>query len=281
MEIRSLDFLHAIIGPDGQVPSFLRQGREDPAQKLADGAIQYHQGEYLWPLAMQGRPLPEGEVPLPSGFTSVHLAEAGVAVMRSDWGARAHYMAIDGAGNFVLHAYGQELACGCDPALGREGGQSPLWSTGLFLDALGAAGSATSADSTTRRAAVLFVKPVGDLPGYWLIADGGALPPSQPGLQVVQAPLGATLLAPYDRFPSQLGPIKIDAWDAEGARCYRIVHALGYDLLVIGDGAKREFEAIELTTDGRFALIRVRGHQVGAHQLSRGTILHFRGEELA
>ncbi len=293
MEIRSLDLLLATVGPDGLAP-----GYDDAAQLLAEGAVRLKQGEYLWPLAMQGRPVPEGQMPLPPAFTSVHITDPACAVMRSDWSARAHFMRIDGSGTFTAHAYGRFVASGS----GLAPAGASLWTTGLFLDAL------SSGERT-----VLFVKPVGDLPGYWLISDLSAVRPAfttaDTGVQVVvgSAPrqsggeavqqLGeesapahaqgegtefACLLAPYERYSSQLGAMRLQAWSVGGSvRCYRVLHALGYDIHFLGDGEKHTLPELELTTDARFALIRVRGHQVVARQVSRATSLIFREEALA
>ena len=95
--IRLLDFINAMTLPNGQYPAFNDGNRGDGGLLvLADGALRFNQGEYLWPLAQLGRPLPEGApVPLPLPYTSVNLPDARFAAMRSDWTPRAHCMIVN------------------------------------------------------------------------------------------------------------------------------------------------------------------------------------------
>ena len=233
-------------------------------------------------------------------------------------------------------------------------GEQPIWATGLFMDALGAQHRGYEAQFGLRnRRNILFVKPLGDLPGYWLVHDmaaGGApglrlswylhspLPmeqqgemvaagaPGIPGLQVIPARpapvrlgkgvaavqgLGlagdphqevdwlafdgemsaecryefAVLLAPYEKVAPAAGTIRVQSWSGsasglQAARCCRILHPLGYDVLVMGDGQLQSYPELELSTDARFALIRVRGGLVAAAQAARATTLKFREEEM-
>lgn len=290
---------------------------------LAEGAKRFQQGEYAWPVAQLGLPLPEGTgLPLPPPFTSVVLPDSRIAVMRSDWTPRAHYLAVhDGHAcqdlpRFALCAFGETLAteCGGDGGGGGPAGGAPRWATGLFLDAL-----------AQGERAIGFVKPVGDLPGYWLVTEqtggswtlrsplplagnGGMVTASagdgRPGLQIMPAQaqnlrqgLDATghwlafdgaaaltvLLAPYERIAPAPGSFQVQPFSAAqpGARCWRILHPLGYDLLVLGDGTPADFPELELTTDAQAALLRMRGGLLVAQQAARCSTLHFRGEELA
>jgi hypothetical protein len=335
--VRMLDAFLGLVAPGGQLPAFGDGGSGGCPELLAEGAGRFQQGEYAWPVAMLGHSLPDSAgVPLPPPFTSVNLPDSRFAALRSDWTPRAHYLAVNygppSGPSFELHAFGETMAT--RRGTGVAGDEAAVWTTGLFLDALGA-GYQEQEQGTPHRQNLLFVKPVGDLPGYWLVTDSGLclswrlespLPlagngglvtatagPGRPGLQVIPARpmelrLGhgagagetnwlafdgsgeacrtseiAILLAPYERVAPAPGSFQIQPFTCPGGpgRCYRVMHHLGYDLLVVGDGTLAQFDEAELTTDAHFALIRVRGGVVVARQASRCSQVRFRGEELA